>query len=77
MKSGVACYHCSWIEYTVELRRAWHAIITFGMNKRLDDVRHVMPSSQLDNINTIELRQAWKAFIALKKHTQVRTMWGI
>ena len=47
------------------------------MNTRSDDVRHVMPSSQLDKINTVELRLAWKAFIALKKHTQGRTMSGI
>ena len=38
--SGVACYHRPWITYTVELRRAWHAIISLRMNTQYDDVRH-------------------------------------
>uniref|UniRef100_A0A494G8H6 Uncharacterized protein n=1 Tax=Solanum lycopersicum TaxID=4081 RepID=A0A494G8H6_SOLLC len=36
---------------------AWHAIIALGMNTRLDDVRHGMPSMQLDNLHTVGLRQ--------------------
>ena len=28
--SGVACHHHLWAAHTVELRRAWHAIIAFG-----------------------------------------------
>ncbi|TMW81519.1 hypothetical protein EJD97_009164 [Solanum chilense] len=41
--SDVANHHLPWTAYTVELCRAWHAIITFGMNTRSDDVEHRMP----------------------------------
>ena len=75
--SGVVCYHRPWIAYTIEIHRVWHAIIALVMNTRSDDVRHVMPSSQLFNIHTTKLRQAWQAFVALRKHTQSRTMYGI
>ena len=45
--SGVACHHHLWAAHTVELRRAWHAIIAFGQHKRSNDVGCGMPSSPL------------------------------
>ena len=45
--SGVACHHHLWEAHTVELCRAWHAIIAFGQHKRLNDVERGMPSSPL------------------------------
>ena len=45
--SNVACHHHLWAAHTVELRRAWHAIIAFGQHKRLNDVERGMPSSPL------------------------------
>ena len=46
--SGVACHHRIWAAHTVERRRAWHAIITFGQHKRLNDVGRGMKSLPLD-----------------------------
>ena len=46
--SGVACHHRLWAAHTVERRRTWHAIITFGQNKRSNDVRRGMSPSLLD-----------------------------
>ena len=46
--SGVACHHRIWAAHTVERRRAWHAIITFGQHKRLKDVGRGMKSPPLD-----------------------------
>ena len=45
--SGVALHHHLWAAHTVELRRAWHAIIAFGQHKRSNDVERGMPSSPL------------------------------
>ena len=46
--SGVACHHRVWAAHTVEQHRAWHAIITFGKHKRLNDVGRGMTSPPLD-----------------------------
>ena len=46
--SGMTCHHRRWTAHTVERRRAWHAIITFGKHKRSDDIRRCMPSLTLD-----------------------------
>ena len=40
--SGVACDHRLWAAQTVERRRAWHAIISFGKHTRSNDVGHGM-----------------------------------
>uniref|UniRef100_A0A3Q7HKW9 Uncharacterized protein n=1 Tax=Solanum lycopersicum TaxID=4081 RepID=A0A3Q7HKW9_SOLLC len=58
MASGVACQHCLWTAHTVERRRAWHAIITFGQHKRLNDV----------GPQTVERRRAWHEITALGLH---------
>ena len=47
MTSGVACHHHLREAHTVELRRAWHAIISFGKYKRSNHVRRGMPTSPL------------------------------
>ena len=45
--SGMAFHHHVWAAHTVQRRRAWHAIITFGQHKRSNDVGRCMPSSPL------------------------------
>ena len=47
MTSCVACHHHLWAAHTVELRRAWNAIITFGKHKRSNHVGRGMPTSPL------------------------------
>ena len=34
MTSSVTCHHCPWTTYTVELLRAWHAIIALGQHRQ-------------------------------------------
>ena len=46
---GVACHHHLWVAHTVELRRAWHAIIAYGQHKRSNDVERDMPSPPLES----------------------------
>ena len=45
--SGEACHHIPWTTYTVEKRRAFHAIVVFGLHTQSDDVRHGMPACPL------------------------------
>ena len=45
--SGEACHHIPWTTYTVEKRRAFHAIVVFGLHTKSDDVRHGMPTCPL------------------------------
>ena len=47
---GVACHHGPWTTYTVERRRAWHAIIALGRQTGSNDVRRGMPSSLLNQL---------------------------
>ena len=47
MTSGVACHHHLWAAHTVELRRAWNAIIAFGKHKRSNHVGRGMQTSRL------------------------------
>ena len=47
--SGVACNHIPWSTHTVEKSRAFHAIVAFGQQTRLDDVVHGMLSLTLDS----------------------------
>ena len=47
--SGVALHHSSWTAHTVELRRAWHAIIAFEQHTRSNDVGHGITSPPLDS----------------------------
>ena len=42
--SGVTCQYRLWDTHTVERRRAWHAIITFGQHTRSDYVGRGMTS---------------------------------
>ena len=46
--SSVTCHHCLWTAYTVERRRAWHAIIAFGQHTRSNDVGRGIPSYPLE-----------------------------
>ena len=46
--SGVACQHRLWAAHTVEIRRAWHAIIAFWQHTRSNDVGRGMTSPPLD-----------------------------
>ena len=50
--SGVTWYHHLWPAHTVERRRAWHAVITFGQHKRSNDVGRGMKSPPLDCTHT-------------------------
>ena len=43
----VACHHHLWAAHTVELHRAWHAIIAFGKHKRSNHVGRGLPTSPL------------------------------
>ena len=47
MTSGVACHHHLWAAHTVELHRAWQAIIAFRQHKRSNHVGRGMPTSPL------------------------------
>ena len=47
--SGATCHHHLWKAHTVERRRVWHAIITFGQHKQSKDVKRGMTSPPLDN----------------------------
>ena len=47
--SGVTCHHCLWTANTVERRRAWHDITTFGQYTRSDYVGRGMTSPPLDS----------------------------
>ena len=61
---GVACHHHVWAAHTVERRRASHAIITFGKNKRLNDVGRGITSPPLDSTHGRQ-RRTWHAITAL------------
>ena len=67
--SSVACYHRVWPAHTLERRRAWHAIITFGHHKRLNNVRRGMKSPPLDSTHGRQ-RWAWHDITALGQHTR-------
>ena len=45
------CHHRSWTANMVERRRAWHAIIAFGKQRRSDYVGRCMRSSPLGSTN--------------------------
>uniref|UniRef100_A0A3Q7HKP6 Uncharacterized protein n=1 Tax=Solanum lycopersicum TaxID=4081 RepID=A0A3Q7HKP6_SOLLC len=60
--SGVIHHQRLWTAHTVERRRAWHAIITFGQ-----DTRRGMRSSPLAAL-PIERCRAWHAIIAFGQH---------
>ena len=78
--SGVSCDHRLWAAQTVELRRAWHAIISLGRQTWSNDVRRGMPSLPLGidvrtassnachhrlwPAHTFERRWAWNTIIA-------------
>ena len=47
--SGVACHNHLWAAHTVELHRAWHAIITFRQHTQSEDVGRGITSPPLDN----------------------------
>ena len=68
-KSGVACHHHLWAAHTVELRRAWHAIIAFGKHKRSNDVGSGMTSC-LWEAHTVERRWVWYDITAFGLHTR-------
>ena len=46
--SGATCHHRLWKAHTVERRRAWHAINTFGKHTRSNYVGRVMTSPPLE-----------------------------
>ena len=47
--SGVTCHHRILTAHTIERRRAWHAIITFGQHTRSNYIGRGMPSYYLDD----------------------------
>ena len=47
--SSLTCHHHLWAAHTVELHRAWHAIIAFGKHKRSNDVGRGITSPPLDS----------------------------
>ena len=47
--SGVACHHHLWAAYTVERRRAWHAIIDLRQHTQSKDVGRGMISPPLNS----------------------------
>lgn len=49
--SGVTCSHRPWISHTIGGCRAWQARMSHGQHTWLDDIRHGMPSSPLENIH--------------------------
>ena len=51
MTSGVAYHQHLWAAHTVELRRAWHAIIAFGKHKRSNHVGRGLQTSPLGSIH--------------------------
>ena len=65
--SSATCYHLLLKANTVERRRAWHAIITFGQHKWSNDVGHGIPSC-LWEAHTVERRRAWYEITALGLH---------
>ena len=67
--SSAICHHRLWKAHTVERRRAWHAIITFGQHKRSNDVGRGMPSC-LWEAHTVERRRAWHDITALGRHAR-------
>ena len=68
--SGVACYHRLWVAHIVERRRAWLAIIAFGMHTQSNDVGHGMASPPLDSTHG-QKHQAWHNIAAFRHHTQL------
>ena len=68
--SILECDHCPLKTYTVELRRAWHAIMNLGQHTQSENVRHVMPLSPLKNIHRVKRRRVWLSIIALRQHTR-------
>ena len=50
--SGVEFHHSHWVAYTVERRRAWHAITSFGQHTRSNDVGRGMPSWPLGSTHS-------------------------
>ena len=49
--SGVACQHHLWATHTVERRRAWHDITSFGQRTRSNAVGRDIPSPPLESIH--------------------------
>ena len=47
--SGVACHQSPWTTITIEQRRAWYAITTFGQHTMSNDVGRGMPSWPLES----------------------------
>uniref|UniRef100_A0A3Q7IU90 Reverse transcriptase domain-containing protein n=1 Tax=Solanum lycopersicum TaxID=4081 RepID=A0A3Q7IU90_SOLLC len=67
-KCDVACHHSIWKTDTVGRRRAWHAIIAFGL---ADTVRRHQASHAIVAFglaDTIGRRRAWHAIFALGQH---------
>ena len=65
----VACHHCGWAAHTIERRRAWHDITSFGMHAWSDDVGRGITSPPLDSTLGRQ-RRAWHEITAFGQHTQ-------
>uniref|UniRef100_A0A3Q7GR05 Uncharacterized protein n=1 Tax=Solanum lycopersicum TaxID=4081 RepID=A0A3Q7GR05_SOLLC len=74
LSSRVACHHSPWTVDTVGRRRAWHAIIAFGLADTVGRHRasHAIIAFGLADMvrrpMTVERRRAWHAIIALGQH---------
>ena len=66
---GVACHHRGWAAHTIERRRAWHDITSFGMHAWSDDVGRGITSLPLDSTLGRQ-RLAWHEITAFKQHTR-------
>ena len=63
--SVLACDHRPWETYTVELCRAWHALMNLGQHTRSANIGNGMPLSPLKKIHRVKRRQVWLAIISL------------
>ena len=66
--SGVACHHSPWTAYTVGGRRAWHAIIAFGLADTVGRHRASNAIIAFGIDDTVGRRRAWHAIFALGQH---------
>ena len=67
--SGVTCHHCPWTTYTVELLRAWHAIIALGQHRQGHTTWGVACHHHPRKVYTTKNRRVWDIIIAFKMHT--------
>ena len=67
--SGVASHNRLWAAQTLERRRAWDSIITFGQHTRSNDVGRGMTSPPFECSHNRQ-RRAWHDITAFGQHTR-------